>query len=136
MKRRTIMGKLQLTILFIPLLILAGSATLAAEPCGPKKVTLIAHDDGKGKGENDGEGITVIQIHPDTVRVVIGCSFTLLNPGNHVISTTSTHAWLKKPTPTTGDISMGPAEGKKGDVLKYTIHVDGIGQLDPRARLK
>ena len=128
------MKKLYLTILLIPLLILGGSATLAADACAPVSAILIAHDDGKN---GSGAGISFIQVHPDTVNIKTGCDFTLSNPGAHEIHTTSTASWLNRPTPTTGNITMGPApDVEDGLIFKYTVHVKDLGELDPRARIK
>ena len=131
------MKKLYLTILLIPLLILGGSAPLAADACPSVSAILIAHDDGKNSSKISGAGISYIQVHPDTVNVDPGCYFTLYNPGKHEIYTTSTEDWMNRPTPTTGNITMGPApDVKDGLIFKYTVHVKDLGDLDPRARIK
>jgi len=96
-------------------------------------VTLIARDDGK---EGYGNGLTLIQVLPDTVLLQKDDTFTILNPGKHEIHTTSDYAWLEETTPTNGDIELGPAQGSPKQEFKYTIHVKDIGELDPRVRMK
>ena len=126
------MKKLHLAILLVPSLILGGCATLDKDGCPYEKTRLNARDGGKvGTGNRP----SFINMSRDTVPVAVGCSFVLLNPDGHEIHTTSTEAWLTWPA-TTGDITMGPAQGNSGDVFKYTIHIKDIGQLDPRGRIR
>ena len=85
----------------------------------------------KAKDANSDKGTTFVRINPDTVKVRQGCPFTINNPGNHTITTTSTTSWLQG-GPINGDLQLGPATGLGGP-FKYTIEVQGIGVLDPRA---
>jgi hypothetical protein len=127
------MKRIRLAILFIPLLVMGGCVSLDAAGCRAVEARLIARDHGKiGNGRRS----SFINVNPDTVELEMNCPFVLKNPGGHEIHTTSTTAWLNRSTPTTGDITMGNAKGKSGDVFKYTVHVKDIGQLDPRGRLR
>jgi hypothetical protein len=126
------MNKTYLTALFIPLLLAGGCVSIDANGCASAHVTLKAKDDGKA---GSGGGTSYIQVRPDTKNVKKGCPLVVRNPNGHLIHTTSTEAWLNQTTPTKGEITMGNAEGNNGDVFKYTIHVDKIGKLDPRARV-
>jgi hypothetical protein len=133
MKRRSIMKKLHLAILLAALMILGGCVTSREGFCHFESTTLTARDHGK---DGNGSRSSFVKVSRDTVDVVVGCSFVLLNPGRHEVHTTSAESWLNHSATTDFNITLGPAEGNPGDVHKYTIHVTGIGRLDPRGRLK
>ena len=126
------MNKTYLTALFIPLLLAGGCVSLDGNGCASAHVTLKARDDGKS---GNGGGTSFIQVRPDTKKIKKGCPLVVKNPNGHEIHSTSAEGWLNKTTPTKGDITMGNAVGTAGDIFKYTIHVKGIGMLDPRARV-
>jgi hypothetical protein len=127
------MKKVYLTFLFVQLLILSACASIEPSACPDVSTTLTAKD--SVVHGNDERGPTFIRVKPDTVKVKKGCNFVINNPRGRSIHTTSTETWLKS-NETNGDITLGPAASTNGeDVFKYTIHVKGVGRLDPRARV-
>ena len=126
------MKNLYLTILLIHMLVLGGCVTLDEDGCPVVPVTVKAKDDGKS---GNGRDASFINIRPDTRNIRQNCPLTIKNPNGHLIHTTSSTPWLNRPSQTEGDITTGKAIGSDGDIFKYTIHVDGIGQLDPRVRV-
>ena len=129
------MKKLYLTFLFVQLLILSACASVEPSACPTTTVsTTLTAKDSVVHG-NDERGPTFIRVKPDTVKVKKGCPFVINNPRGRSIHTTSTESWLKS-NETNGDITLGPAAIANGEnVFKYTIHVKGVGRLDPRARV-
>ena len=127
------MKKVYLTFLFVQLLILSACPSIEPSACRDVSATLTAKD--AVVHGNDERGPTFIRVKPDTVEVKKGCNFVISNPRGRSIHTTSTETWLKS-NETNGDITLGPAAIANGEnVFKYTIHVKGVGRLDPRARV-
>jgi hypothetical protein len=136
------MRKVCLAILSISVVVGSFSAKAAAEPCVPVVAILLALDDGKGENENSGQGKSYLEVVPDTVTVKQGCPFTLKNPGGHSVSTRGANKeqWLLKPASVT-EITFDVPDNLVPDnvewkIFKYTVDVENIGQLDPRARIK
>ena len=128
------MKRLHLALLLSPLVFMSAFADARELDamdwplgCPHVSATLVAKDGYPG-------GQTMISIQPDTVHVKEGCDFIILNPGNHRISTDGGSATWLNGGPTTTDLQLGPAPSGLG-IFKYEIKVDGIGLLDPRARV-
>jgi len=132
------MQKLYLTILLAPVLFLSSCASVDPNGCPHVSATLVAQD-ANLNGRNPG-GTTKISIKPDTVRVKKGCTFVINYSGNHKIQM---NASVQNPSATwldtvkkTGDLESGKAAQTDGaDLFKYKITVEGVGELDPRARV-
>ena len=134
------------TSLLAPLLFLSACPSIpriddlrvAESGCPAKIVTLVAKDANKN-GMNPG-GTTHLSIKPDTVEVDAGCFIIINNPGKHDFTTApidAAGAWLNGST-SEAPLVLGPATCKTDpctddDIYKYTITVDGVGVLDPRA---
>lgn len=113
--------------------LLGGCAPQNMGGCPGVSATLTAKD---GGNNGNGRGPTFIQVKPDTVKIKSGCSFVINNPGGVEFFTASATPWLDHPAPTKeAKLSLGPAVGAEGVVLKYEVTVTGIGSLDPRARV-
>jgi hypothetical protein len=138
------MRKVCLAILSISVLVGSFSAKVAAQNCGHVQATFLAHDDGKNPNATSGQGKSSVEIVPDTVTVKQGCPFFLMNPGEHSVSTRGAKEedWLKKDesgsqiTFDVPDDLIPPDEEVEWKIYKYTVEVEGIGKLDPRARVK
>jgi hypothetical protein len=132
------MQKLYLTILLGPLLLLSACASVDSKGCPRVSATLVAKD-ANPNGENP-RGTTKITISPDTVKVKPGCTFVINNRSPYKIKMSasaqnSAATWLDT-AKKTGDLESGEAEKTGGkDLFKYKITVEGVGELDPRARV-
>ena len=90
------------------------------------------------KTKRGGEGASSwLKIYPAVVKVKRGCSFQVRFPPGASGSTSNTtgQAWLNKPsTPERVEITV-PLDKTPGEEFKYSIKVDGFGEIDPRIRV-
>jgi hypothetical protein len=87
---------------------------------------------------------TILQVKPDTIVVKEECSFDIKFTGAITVSTVGDKEskigdndnWLTKPAQSSSPITIEAPSGTAQDkAYKYTIVVDKIGTLDPRARV-
>ena len=135
------MQKFYLTILSGLLLVMTGCAAPGECPVVDAFTILHAMDANPRSDYNGGRGTSVVSVTPDTIRVKHGCNFVIRNQDDATITTESGEMWLRHTTPTKEDITLGPAECAtdpctEADIYKFKIVVDGIGELDPRARVR
>ena len=129
------MQKLYLTIISALLLTLSGCANFGLDEmgCPPAPTTVLTAVDAKSTNAP-----SFVRVSRDTVAINKGCDFVIKNTQGHEIETVpenNTDGWLRA-GPVNTDITLrAPADAAEGD-HKFTIIVTGIGQLDPRARVR
>ncbi len=120
-------------ISLLALLPFLGTGASLAHNCPDRPVTLMA-------SAGHGHAPTILQVKPSTITVKEGCSFYINIPGNVNVSTEAAEAvaesWLSKDAQMTSPIDISVVEGMERDApYKYTIVVEGFGQLDPYVRV-
>jgi len=100
-------------------------------PCPPRHVNVITKDGSETKPSK-------LEVKPDTIRVMSGCSFELSFPGGRTVSTStkSGKSWLNKSSTSASPIIIKVPLEEVDGIYKYEVKVDGFGTLDPRARVK
>ena len=134
------MQKINLMGLSFLLLVLSGCAAPDGCPVVDAFTNLDARNANPNSNYNAGTGATTISVRPDTIRVRNGCHLVIRNNDNHTITTDGAESWLDG-GPVDNDLRLGPAKCAtdpctEADIFKFKIIVDGIGELDPRARVR
>jgi hypothetical protein len=117
--------------------ILGACSPMNGDTCPDRHVNLIA------TGGNE-KAPTILQVKPDTIVVKEECSFEIKFVGAITVSTVGDKEsaveggknWLSKPAQSNSPITIkAPSGTAQEEAYKYTIVVDEIGTLDPRARV-